>query len=109
MSVKIGGHRVLVKPVQLEEVDEAFAAAKRIGLEIVSTEKKREQDAVDRGIIVQIGKTAAIDFDGDLWFGEGDEILFSRYAGKTVVDPADNTKYIALNSEDVIAVISGDK
>lgn len=103
--IKVGGHRVLVKPVDVADTDPALAAAKRIGLELAKSHSEREQNAVDRGVIVQIGRTAATDFDGDLWFSEGQEVVFARYAGKRVEDPETKEPYIVLNAEDILCTL----
>lgn len=103
--IRIGGFRVLVKPVELDEVDDAFAAAKRAGLEIIRAEKEREQNAVEQGKIVQIGSTAYGEFDGDQWFFEGDNVIYARYSGKKVKDPESNDTYLILNAEDILCVL----
>lgn len=105
MTIKVGGFRVLVKPVDIEEVDDAYASAKRVGIQLISEAKDREQAAVDKGIVIQIGNTVANEFDGDLWFSEGDFVLFARYSGKRVKDPETEEEYIVFNGEDILCVI----
>lgn len=100
-------HRILVKPDAIEDKDTAFAAAKRIGMEIVRDEKDREQAAVDSGVVVAYGATAFLDFKVEASpIKVGDRIVYARYAGKTIVDPDDDVKYVALNDEDVVAIIT---
>lgn len=104
--LKVVGHRVLVKVLQLEEVDDAFASAKRSGLDLSAVKTKdAEQKAVDRGIVVQIGNTAYKDFGGEPWCEVGEEVIFSRYAGKIVKDPYTEEEFTCLNDEDVLIVI----
>lgn len=96
------GHRLLVKPEKIEDVDPIFAAAARAGIEIAGDERKREQNAVDRGTVISIGTTAYQDFGGIPWCSVGDIVGYSRYGGKTIKDPVDNVEYIVLNDEDVV-------
>lgn len=105
MSIKVGGHRVLVRPKVLEEVDDVYASAKRAGIELASERTKREQDAIDRGTIIQIGNTASVDFDGDLWFSVGDEVVFARYSAKKVTDPETTEVFAILNAEDILCTL----
>lgn len=106
MALKICGHRVLVKPLAVEEVDEVFASAKRIGIQFVNEENNAlRKNAVDRGYVVQIGSTAYDDFGGQDWVTVGDEVFFSKYAGKTLTDPYTNESFVALNDEDIVAII----
>jgi co-chaperonin GroES (HSP10) len=100
-------HRILVKQDALEDKDSVFAAAKRMGIQIARDEKDREQAAVDSGVVVAIGATAFLDFKVETSpIKVGDRIVYARYAGKTIVDPDDDVKYVALNDEDVVAIIT---
>ena len=96
------GHRLLVKPEKIEEVDKAYAAAKQAGIFIPEMEERKEQLAVDRGMVVAIGETAFKDFGGDPWCVIGDKVAYARYGGKVLKDPEDGTEYLILNDEDVI-------
>lgn len=100
-------HRILVKPDLIEEKDEAYKAAARIGLEVVKNERDREQAAIDTGTVVSFGKTVFKDFGVDENpIKVGDTVVYARYAGKVIEDPATKVKYVALNDEDVIAIIT---
>lgn len=103
--IKVGGHRVLVKPLDITDIDPTYSSAKKAGLYVPEQEKEREQNAVDRGTIIQIGATAHTDFDGDLWFNTGDTVMYARYSGKKVNDPATEEIYLILNAEDVLCVL----
>jgi co-chaperonin GroES (HSP10) len=101
-------HRILVKQDKLEEKDETFKRAKQAGIFFDLEEKSREQAAIDTGIVVQIGSTAFKDFGmGNPPIVEGDAVVFAKHAGKTIVDPVDGVKYVALNDEDIIAKLIG--
>lgn len=106
MAIKPVLHRILVLPDQLEDKDDAYAAARRAGIEVVRDARDREQAAIDTGKVVSIGKTAFKDFGTDSPIQEGDTIVYARYGGKAIVDPETDVKYIALNDEDVIAIIT---
>lgn len=107
MAIKPILHRILVKPDALHERDEAFAAAKRIGIEIVEAERKREQAAIDTGEVVEVGPTAFRDFGLDTPpIKPGDVVVYAKYGGKAIQDPVTKENFVALNDEDVIAIIS---
>lgn len=107
MAIKPLLHRIIVKQDILEDKDKAFAAAKKVGIITDFAERDREQAAIDTGTVVSIGPTAFRDFNVDVSpVKEGDTVVYARYAGKTVVDPDDEQKYVALNDEDLIAVIT---
>lgn len=105
--LKICGHRVLLKPVSLEEVDETYKRAKAAGIELFKSDedKRREQNAVDKGIVVSVGNTAWKDLGGGEWAKVGDTIVYPKYSGKWIED-TDKEKYLVLNDEDVLAVIT---
>jgi co-chaperonin GroES (HSP10) len=99
------GHRVLVIQTDYDDHDDVFKSAKSAGIEIVKDSKTRYQASVDDGVIVSVGLTAWKDFGGD-WAKPGDKVVFAKNAGKTIKDPQDeNTNYVVLNDEDIIAVI----
>lgn len=102
-------HRLVVKQFDVTEDDAAFRSAKASGLILSGDQMKREQAAVDRGTVVAIGPTVFRDFGAEMNLKIGDDIVFARHSGKTVADPEqakdDETKYIVLNDEDVIAIL----
>ena len=107
MGIKVVGHRILIKPFKLEEVDEAFKRAKAAGIQFVENdEMRREQNAVDKGTVVSIGSTAFKDFGGDPWCKVGDLITYAKYSGKYAEDPSTKERYVILNDEDCLAVLT---
>ena len=109
MGIVIVGHRVLVKPFTVEQVDETIKNARAAGILIVDNDDaKLRQNAVDRGIVVGIGSTAYKDFGGEPWVVVGDSVYYSRYAGKWITNPDTEDELLALNDEDIIAVYKGD-
>lgn len=107
MAIKPILHRILVKPDDIHAKDAAFAAAKRIGIEIIEAERKREQAAIDTGVVVEVGPTAFRDFGVDnAPIKAGDVVVYAKYGGKAIEDPVTKEQFVALNDEDVIAIIS---
>lgn len=99
-------HRVLVKADTVEESDEVLRRAKALGLHIELD--KREQAAVETGVVVAIGETAFRDYGAEGILSTGDKVYFAKYAGKQVTD-VDGSKLLMLNDEDVVAIIKEDK
>ena len=94
-------YRVLVKPYDIFDKDESYAAAKRMGLEVVGDSKKREQQSVDKGTVMAIGPSCG----EDLFVSVGDEIVWARHAGKEVVDPENGETFVVVNDDDIVAVL----
>lgn len=105
--IEVRGHRVMIKTLQVEEVDEVFASAKKAGIQLLDEAESAQlrKNAVDRGTVVGIGSTAFKDFGGEPWCVIGEVIVYSRYAGKQVTDPVSKEVYTIINDEDVIAVL----
>lgn len=101
------GHRLLVKPDRVEEVDDHFASAKRAGIIIADNERKREQAAIDTGVVVSMGETVFKDFGTDPWCQVNDKVIFTRYGGKSIKD-TDGTEYVIINDEDVVGKYAGE-
>lgn len=102
-------HRILIKQFDVTERDKTFQSAKASGIILAGTQMDREQAAVDRGTVLALGPTVFKDFGAESVLEVGDEIVFARHSGKTVRDPDqaddDNTKFIVINDEDVIAIL----
>ena len=100
-------HRILVKQQKLSEAHKEYKRAEAIGLIIPDHEdSKRAQAGVDKGIIVAIGPTAYRDFNVPCPINLGDTVAFARFSGKVIVDPADEEEYVALNDEDIVAILT---
>jgi co-chaperonin GroES (HSP10) len=99
-------HRIVVRQEKLEDTDKDYKRAAKAGIIIPEHEdNKRAQAGVDRGTIISIGATAYKDYGIDPPVQVGDLVAFARYSGKTIVDPDDNQDYVALNDEDIVAII----
>lgn len=100
-------HRIIVKQHKLAEVNKDYKRAEAIGLYIPEHEDtKRAQAGVDKGIVISIGPTAYRDFNVPCPINIGDTVAFARFSGKVIVDPKDEEEYVALNDEDVVAVLT---
>lgn len=106
MAIKPILHRILVKPDNLDDKDKYFRNAKAAGIIVARDEREREQAAIDTGTVVEIGDTAFRDFGTTSPIKVGDYIVYAKYGGKAIIDPSDEVKYVALNDEDVIAIIT---
>lgn len=112
MAIKPLLHRIVVKQLDVVEQDKAFKSARQTGLILPEDgQMKREQAAVDRGIVVSKGPTFYVDWNGadPESVQVGDEVVFARHSGKVVRDPEqaddDKTVYIVLNDEDLVAIL----
>jgi len=99
-------HRILVKQDTLEETDQTYIAAKKLGLEIpISDDQKaRAQAGVDKGKVVSYGPTAFRDFGTACPIEIGDYVAYARFSGKKVTDPYTNEEFVALNDEDIVCI-----
>lgn len=102
-------HRIIVKQQKLSEAHKEYRRAEAIGLVIPEHEdNKRAQAGVDKGVVVAIGPTAYQDFKTDVPIKIGDMVAFARFSGKAMVDPKDDEEYVALNDEDIVAILTGE-
>jgi len=99
-------HRILVKQDRLEEKDETYKRAGKVGILIPSLDEKvREQAAIDTGTVVAIGSTAFKDFGTTSPVEIGDYVVFAKHAGKTLIDPETEEQFVCLNDEDICAIL----
>jgi len=114
MKFKPPGHRLMVLPDKLEEVqalEKKHETLSKIGLVIHKPEGQLRRDAqgCDSGTIVAIGPMAWKhkdmgygDPDWAPWAKVGDKIIFGKYAGKLIPDPEDESvEYMVINDDDV--------
>ena len=97
-------HRVLVKPDNVEDVDDVVRSARQSGL-VVQLDK-REQAAIEVGTVVLVGDTSYREFGTtavEQGIVPGARVFFAKYSGKSVKDGEE--KFLMLNDEDVIGVI----
>lgn len=107
MTPKIVGHRLLVKPITLDEHDPAFARAKALGITLAEKTERQEASIISNGVVVQIGPTAFTEVGGTEWCKVGDRIDYVRHGGMFVSDPDDkDNKWYVINDEDVLVIWS---
>lgn len=100
-------HRIIVLQNKLEETNRDYLRAAQAGLIIPDhPDKTRAQAGVDTGSVVAIGPTAYRDFNTDTPIKIGDIVAFARFSGKTLTDPKDDVEYVALNDEDIVAILT---
>ena len=96
MSVKPLGDRVLVQPVEEQEV-------KKGGIIIPDTAKEKPQE----GTVVAVGP-GRWDEDGEkripLDVAEGDTVIYSKYGGTEI--KYNGEEYLILSARDVLAVVN---
>jgi len=102
-------HRIIVKQQKLNEAHKEYQRAEAMGIIIPEHEdNKRAQAGVDKGTVVSIGPTAYRDYNVEIPIKVGDVVAFARYSGKTIVDPTTEEEYVALNDEDIVAILTKD-
>lgn len=101
-------HRIIVKQQKLEEVDQTLKRARAAGIVIADhADTTRAQAGVDKGVVIAIGPTAYRDFNTETPIQIGDVVVFAKFSGKVIQDPEDEEEYVALNDEDIVAIIKG--
>lgn len=108
MVIKPVLHRILVKPDEILDNDPAYAAAKRLGMQLSEKEMEREQGAIDTGVVIMMGPTVGRDFGDENFVQVGERVVYAKYGGKAIVHPKTKERFIALNDEDVIAIFKED-
>lgn len=106
MSVHAIGCRVLLKVHNIGDLDPVMKRAKASGIALPTADEdfRRREAGVDQGTVVEIGPSADKAYVGGLKIG--DMVAFAKYAGKIIADPDDpEQKYLAVNDEDVVAVM----
>lgn len=107
------GHRIIVRRDPVEETTAG-------GIIVTTSESARKLEAANcqTGVIISIGPDAWKAFrmidengkekNGRPWATPGDYVLFAKYAGRNINDPATpgEEDLIILNDEDVIALIT---
>lgn len=97
-DVEPAGHRVLVKPDDLEEVSEGGIVLP------TAIDKSRKEGAQITGTLVAVGFSAWKDFsDGKPWASVGDRVFFAKYGGYEI--EIDGVMHRVMNDEDITAVI----
>lgn len=104
--IKPCGHYVLIKPQEIEEVDEVYKIAKNMGLQLADKNQRELQTTVSRGVVLAVGQSAWRDYaDGTPWCKEGDLVAYVRHGGMYVKDVETEEDFLLLNDGDVVAIL----
>ena len=110
MTIKAVIHRLVVKPLQIEEYDDVAAKLHELGWErAVTEESKYQHTQIDQGTVIDIGPTAFLDYvkkhNLDIPVKIGDMVTYARHSGKFVKDPFNpDVELVVINDDDVIAI-----
>jgi co-chaperonin GroES (HSP10) len=105
MTPEIVGHRLLVKPISLEEYDPTVARAKALGITLSEKTDRQEASIISSGVVVQIGPTAFAELEGQQWCKVGDRVDYVKHGGMFVHDPENkDNKWYVLNDEDILVI-----
>lgn len=109
MGIKAVIHRLVVKPVELEEYDEVDAKLKELGFaKAITEESKYHKTQIDQGTVIDIGPTAFRDYvqkyNLEVPVKVGMLVTYARHSGKTIKDQVSGDELVVINDEDVIAV-----
>ena len=104
LSIKASGYRVIVKPKDVDNISPG-------GIHLAHNENLEKAGRMV-GTLVSVGPTAWKNYSdkydkyvGEPWAQEGDEVHYSRYAGKGIRDPENpDVELFILNDEDIVAV-----
>jgi co-chaperonin GroES (HSP10) len=104
MTPKIVGHRLLIKPITLDEHDPAFKQARAIGITLLEKTDRQEASIISSGTVVQVGPSVANGADS---CEVGDRIDYVKHGGMFVHDPDNkDNKWYVINDEDVLVIWS---
>ena len=107
MTVKAVLHRLVVKPVELEEYDEVDAKLKELGFaKAITEESKYHKTQIDQGYVLDVGPTAFLDYvkkhDLPIPVRVGTLVTYARHSGKYLKDGEEDV--VVINDDDVIAI-----
>lgn len=93
------GHRILIKPLAVEEVSEGGIVL------AVGVTADRERLAQIKGKVIEMGNTCYSD-QSDPWCKVGDVVTFGKYSGLIYrgKDTLDNEEYRVVNDLDIVCI-----
>lgn len=103
----VPGCRILIRPLKEEEVDETTKRLKALGFELSEKDKRQGQLNMDKGVVLQIGPKASLDYIEGLEVG--DKVGFTKFGGKFVRDLKSEEDLLIVNDEDIIVIFKEDK
>lgn len=97
-ALSVKGYRLMVKPDDI---------TMKVGSFVIAGDKQLERAGQIIGTVVEIGHLCWTQYEDDTpWCQVGDAVLYSRYAGKFVTDPASQEEFVLLNDEDIICTVA---
>ena len=133
MKIEPAGHRVIVRPDPLSEVEQRelqqYESLKSKGFEVADPDRKRKEQTVIIGTVVAVGAQAWIahalsiinnrkelfeaGFSAEViaaackpWAKVGDRVYFAKYGGYVIEE--DGIQYRMLNDEDITGIVLGE-
>lgn len=100
--IVVPGCRVLLKPLTVEETDEYFKRAKALGIELIESDKRKQQIHIDKGIVLQIGPSTNKDYTEGVEVGQ--TIGFAKYGGKYIEDPDTKETFLIINDDEIVCI-----
>lgn len=97
MTVKAIGHRVLLKPDEVQD--------KSVGGIALVIDRKAEMNDQSLGTIVDIGEDVYAAFKPKREYAGlavGDQVYYAKRAGKWCKDPVSKEEFLMVNDEDVV-------
>jgi co-chaperonin GroES (HSP10) len=108
--IRACGPRLVLKVDDVES-EEKFSTDGEVEIVVVQDDKRVRKAAVEKGVVQSVGQTCwkafyyGFEEEFEPWCKVGDYISFVRYAGRSIMDPADDEIYQIINDEDVVTVI----
>lgn len=97
MSYEVVGHRILIRPKDVEEKTES-------GLVLVKDTVEKERIATEEGTVLGVGPACFYELNWPFDTVKiGDRVVYSKYGGKFIRDPEDKDKWIVIiNDQDIL-------
>lgn len=105
--IKVTGCRLLVRPLNPEELDPRMKAAKALGIVFNEQDERKLKVATEKGVLLQKGPKVNEDYTEGARVG--DTIGFTKFGGKFVKEHEDDAELLIINDEDVICVFKKDR
>lgn len=105
--IKVTGCRVLVKPLNIEDLDPTYRRAKQAGLLLTDMDERKAKVHAEKGIILELGPKVNPDYVEGARVG--DVIGFTKFGGKFVKDKPEDDELLVINDEDIICVFKETK
>lgn len=110
-SINVLMHRIAIRPMDIDDWDDSRRKAKELGfalapVDTLGADKSRLELNVDIGEVLEIGPTAYKDFNIECPIKVGDIVAYVKSSGKLIKNPFTNEKVLALNDEDVVAILT---